>query len=159
MPCLSGFELFSRWVPLFTAIFEPEKWIKRPILSAFFIVVGKPQYKQDLQCSSSPGQNCYTTSPSCLVRLHFSNTYLIARLVFIWPVWRKQYPWANIQNIIKAQQNCNIVSGLVILSLGGPSILWVVSTKTNKKIILFWIHRFFSQRNPNDPDFWSDLWF
>ena len=38
---------------IFTAIFEPETWIKRSILSAFFIGDGKSQYKQDLQCCSS----------------------------------------------------------------------------------------------------------
>ena len=70
---------------IFKAIFEPEAWIKRSILSVSYIGVVKSQYNYngDLHCPSSQGQNCYATksSPARLAKLYFSNTYFIWRLV------------------------------------------------------------------------------
>jgi len=60
-----------------------------------FIGVVKSQYKQDLHCSSYKEKNFYTTSPSRLARLYFSNTYLISRVLRLHLAYLKQYPKAN----------------------------------------------------------------
>ena len=45
---------------------------------------------------------------------YFSGTYLISRPVFIWPVLSSILKLI-VQNTMKDQQNCNVVSSRVIL--------------------------------------------
>ena len=102
---------------IFTAIFEPESWIKRSILCVLSVV--KSQYKQDLHCSSYKEKNFDTTLLAPLARLYFNLQYIsymcISRLVFIWPVWSIILK-LTVQNTMKELQTCDLVSNHVILS-------------------------------------------
>ena len=60
--------------------------LQNPKLSILSVLSGGKIAIQTGPASSSQGQNCYITSPARLAKVHFfSNTYLISRLVSIWP--------------------------------------------------------------------------
>ena len=142
---------------IFTAIFELQAWIKRSILSGW------------LNCNTNrtcivlvhrdkSRQNCNTTSLARLAMFYFSIRYLISRLIFTWPVWSSILE-PTVQNTKKDQQIGNIIRSRVILSPGYRrycgSFLW----KWIKNIPFLDISFLFLTKNPNDPDFWSDLGF
>ena len=140
---------------IFTAIFEPESWIKRSILCVLSVV--KSQYKQDLHCSRYKEKNFDTTLLAPLARLDFNLQYNhILHVYFktrVHLACLKHYPKANrpecnerTANLRPCQQPCYSFS-----SFYGNE--W--------KITPFWILTFlFSTKNPsNDLDFWSDLGF
>ena len=87
---------------ILTGHFHPKAWIKWSICQG-----GKIAIQQGLYCSSSQGQNCYTTSPL------------------------RQDPWANRPeynetsvNLQSCQQLCYSFSAILL-------ILWVVSMEMN----------------------------
>ena len=115
---------------IFKPIFEHEAWIKRSILS---VLLGRKisHYKQDLHCSNSQGQDCYTT-------LLASRSYLISRLVVIWLAYNHPEYNERSANLQHCRQPCY-------------SYLWATVDivgcfyGNEWKIIPFWIHHFFSQ--------------
>ena len=91
----------------------------------------------------------YTTSLARITRLYFSITYLISTILKL-----------TVQNTMKDHQTCNLViSSRVVLSPGYRrycgSFLW----KWMKNNPFLDTSFLFSTKNPNDPDFWSDLGF
>ena len=91
----------------------------------------------------------YTTSLARITRLYFSITYLISTILKL-----------TVQNTMKNHQTCNLViSSRVVLSPGYRrycgSFLW----KWMKNNPFLDTSFLFSTKNPNDPDFWSDLGF
>ena len=91
---------------------RPESWIKLWILS----VLSRWQNRNTNRTCIVLGKNCYTTSPARLARLYFSNTYLISRLIFIWPV-KSSILKLTVQNTRKDQQTCDLVRDSVEMEM------------------------------------------
>ena len=108
------------------------------------IGVVKSQFNQNLHCSSSQGQNYYTTSPACLARLYFSSTYLIARFVFIWPVQT-----SILEIIVRIQWKISKLATLLV-TVDNVGRFYENEWKKNPFLDTSF---FFLTKNPNDPDF------